>query len=754
MKLLDKVFIPESPKKIFDSDKYIKDLEKGLFRDYFNLGIHEKNEGSWLLKDFTKEPNALFVGAMGSGKSMAARYSILTWLLGNSDQTIFFIVDTVKGAQDYRLFFGLNQVYPILSPEGLHRTIDLVYEEAIARKDLFAHVGANSITNYEEKTGKSMARVIVLLEEFHSMTHNVFDFEKQFKNKGTTANKFHTLMRIGRSVGTWFFACSQKSTKSDIPSEVIPNFTQKQIFKVSRAEANYVLGNDMPARLRTDQKGRCYSEFGAIQFPFLDDGSTKKLLDHYIKENKAECARLTPTMIKDVLEGKSTKEQYRHKRLSELAEGFQNFDSQLVITMLHEAIGCEINETFDQDINKFNISNIVTFPQGERVAIMIVTGTKRINEKHLSKLANAINHYKCNKGILYTSADTPSHGLYSKAIESHIEIVDHEDLIFQAKRVEISQEKGFKEEFKPDQLASDDKEQGTYKPKKKKESDVQDTVDDLKDFDELDNLIEDLDIDSEDIEDTERRIYNEEIDDEMFSINDDEDDDVPSNIIGNFDENENSDLEMLNDDEYLFEEENTFDNYFDSGKNLLNQKEEKRPKVSINFNLKEEDNPTLLIKCLRNESGDVYRILTYTVLNNKVINKYYFDRKVEKDFSYSERKILGIDNLDDWNNDSLVLNDEKLKSTIKRFLENFIICENYVFVICWDQDQDFVNHFFIENSTNLIDEPSSFEKQLNTFFSVDYNRDEFIKELNLKVDQNDFFGEIALDYQIWSQTIE
>lgn len=742
--ILEKIFLPKSKRKTFSTEFFLKDLNAQKFRNNFNLGVCEAKGGSWLMKDFIKEPNALYVGAMGSGKSMACRFTLTTWLLANSDQTVMFIIDTVKGAQDYKLFFPLEQVYPVLDPEGVHKVIDLVYEEAMARKDKFAEVGANSITSYEDKTGEKISRCIVLLEEFHSLTHNVINFEKEFKIEGTTANKFHTLMRIGRSVGTWFFACSQKSTKSDVPSEVVPNFTQKQIFKVSRAEASYVLGNDAPARLRTDQQGRCYTDFGEVQFPYIDDASTKKLLDHYCKENESECIRLTSSMIEDVLAGKSTREQYKHKKLSELAKIFPNVNSQLVITMLHEAMKYSEIEELNMASDKFKISHIVTSQKGERIAIMIKT-QKKISSKHISQLMEGIDYYHCTKGILYTSADTPAQSLYNQANSNNIELVDQEDLIHLAKRIEEAQGNGIDEIYEADQLASDEKENGSYHKLNKEENisveQENKSITDKSD-ENLNEFLDEIDVDKE-IEKGLEQIHKEqkikeenEIEDLLLEETSDEED------VLDLDEEEQSSILDIQED------------FFKKEKSIFNIKKQKRPTLNISFNLSPEDSPSVLINCIRGEKNkEVYRILTYVILNNNIHHKYYFDLKVEGDFTYSECMKLGIETKDDWNNNPMVVEKEKLKSMVQRYLENFLPCENMVYINCWNKDLEIIKDVFISQSNSLVESPLPHEEHFLNVFGIQQSREDLIKELNLKNNPDDLFEDIEIDYQIWSQTI-
>ena len=81
-------FYPKKKENNFNEARYLQDLDAGKFRGLMNLGVSEKDGGTWLLGDLVETPNVLNVGGMGSGKSSAANFSVHTWLCANSDETI------------------------------------------------------------------------------------------------------------------------------------------------------------------------------------------------------------------------------------------------------------------------------------------------------------------------------------------------------------------------------------------------------------------------------------------------------------------------------------------------------------------------------------------------------------------------------------------------------------------------------------------------------------------------------------------
>jgi hypothetical protein len=582
---------------------------------------------------------------------------------------------------------------------------------------------------YQDKTGEIMTRYVIVVEEFHEIPR-ILEFEKLNKTEGSSAAKFFYLMRTGRSMGIWFLICSQKSTKSDIPSEVVQNFTQKQIFAVSKAEAEYVLSRQEPATLRSEQKGRCYNNKGEIQFPYIEEASVSRLLSKYAKPLASKSALLTSQMIKDILAGKSSRDRYQHKKLAALAKNFDTIPSNIVISLFHEAQGCTVEE-LNPNIDDNNISHVVTYPNGERCAVMIKI-TKKISSKHVQQLIKGIQAHQCHKGILYTSAETPSTSLYKYANEHDIELVDKEDLVQHAQIVDHHIEQGIKAEYKADSIASSEKEGGKYQ----KSHNIQDKpISQMNDDEDDDEGLSFVD------EEVDHKAIDIVIDTELEKVREMEnqtDEDAVAEIIPLLkkDENKTEPIDPFLQDDVL--------------KNL---KKVKQDTCDISFKLNPEDNPSFMIHCLRNESQEVYCVLFYVLLQNKIKNKYYIFRKVEGQFDYVARRKFDLKSPEDWNSKPLVLDDEAFQNTIDRYLENFEPCENPVYTICWQKDLSFVKERILKDSATFVDAPVILDNYFKEI-GLEETRDELIKSLKLKIDQNiSLFEEIEFDYQIWNHTL-
>lgn len=807
---LEKIFLPPVISEEFNVDRYIRDLEAGHFNDFFNLGILEQDSGKWLLKNFEQSPNVVYVGAMGSGKSESAKFTLITWMLANSHKTQLFIVDTLKDAGDYKDLFEKNdkgenlypQVFEILnSSEKVMRLLDLIWDEYEDRMKLFKTINANKLSEFEKKTGRTVNRCIVLFEEFHNI-FQVLDFKQNFKVDNTPANKLWKLLKVGRSAGIWFIGCSQKGTSSDIAPEVIANFLNKQIFKVQPTESAYLIGSAEASRILESEKGRCLTEHGFIQFPYMKkEQDIRRLLKLFMKPLKGEFAFLKAKIIEDVINGNSLIDFYRNKKLDELMRSIESFDAKTVITVLHQKLDHEVEEM--EAANSLGVSHIVNMSKDIKIAVMTraVAGQNKIGAKHVLNLIKAMTNYECNRGIIYSSAGSIVKSLYDLAKEHNIEIVDHEDMINMAIRME---REGTNMKFDPTRLADDSKESGEYQRKHdiSEEFDISEyeTFDKKFEKDDEDKTILEI-VDDQVKKNKEEKSTAVQEDEDLFKVPIEENEEEHSESQNETESEESSDDETENnneeqsvdpledftldpnpEDQSLQDEEDLVRNKVETKteevpiqvqapivvkdeilnakkdiENFLTQKitlskSVRRISVRKVFTLKADSSPFLMMHVLRNDGGDVYRILFMVIENMSIKHQYFVDRQVMNQFSHKEKVMLGIESIDDWNSQKEVLAPELFDSEVFSFLENFQLCQFPVHSICWKKDVDLVKRY-LKPCKYMIDNPLSIEDIVFANYGLDNNsRQDLVNHYSIKTPKNvTIFTPIEMDLKIWEQ---
>jgi hypothetical protein len=741
--LLEKLFLPKSSKKEFTMESYLRDLENGKFKNKMNLGISEKLLG-YNLQDFAQSPNALYIGSMGSGKSVAANFTILTWMLSNSENTILFIVDTLKGANDYQKLFATDdktnkklyeQVYEVLSSDvGVLRVLDLMYDEALARRDAFNEIQAQNITIFEKMTGKKVPRVIALMEEFHAIPYNILDFDRNYKQEGTAAWKFHQLMKIGRSYGIWFIACSQKGTKSDVPPEVVPNFTQKQIFRVSKAEASYFLSDVKAAEIRTDQKGRCETDYGSVQFPWIPMESQEKLLKKYMKPLEGECFYLTSKLIQDYLQGKSTEDLYKLKKISDLCKGIESFDADLVIMILHRKLGHKV-ELLNSKIDAHGVSMIVDWVKknsSTKVAVGLRVNAK-LSNKHIMKLRRGMQEYNCPRGILYTSMDDLPQNLYKLAGENNIEIVDHEDLTRLARQIEF--DSSIAEELTPDHLADDAKESGDYQISHNISDVVLEESDDVADPVYNDNSIK------VEVSKTAESKY----------IKTQQEIQTPAQDLIESAKHTNIPAADQAENAQELAEQMMLKQYKGTAKHI------KRLPIRGQFAFPSDKQPLILVNLEKNKNDEVYRLMTYVLSNGekKVIHKFFLDQQVRGSFNDDELDKLHVTGVADWNsqfdsiNNRKVFNPNEFDQEVLTYFDNL---KNYdlgnIIVLCWKEDSEVIKKY-TEKCGFLRSKPVIIEDVYESTFGEALSKTELLQIHSKNIKRNDLFTPLDKTMEIY-----
>lgn len=433
-----------NPFKAEDESKYAQELWFKVAQAYIQKWEAEiSSEGRFLLgmlvekedikdsleKDMTREPNALFCGSMGSGKSVGMSFTLGSYLKENPDNTLIFLVDPIKGGAEYKFLFDFPKVIPVLNSEkGVIRTIELIYDEAMARREAFLSVQAEDVKDYERITNKPLDRILLSFEEFQSIPYYILNFEADYKTPMTVANKLHTIMRVGRSLGIWVFACAQKATKIDIPAPLISNFTQKMVFRMSSSESSYLINTPDASKILPNQKGLCLTDYGAVQFPFFSHNQWVDILKSVKRQKEIHGVYLNN---KDLDIGSYLKEEdnlYKLKKLEELARDIEKYDGELVIQTLHSKMNHSF-EVINSKTNDYGLSMVIEWPNKGKVAVMVRTKNQKVLSKHILRMAAGMRNQVANYGIIYTFQDEIPSELYKMAQELNIELVDHEDLI-------------------------------------------------------------------------------------------------------------------------------------------------------------------------------------------------------------------------------------------------------------------------------------------------------------------------------------
>lgn len=156
-KIISNLFLAPIPNVEGDIGTYVKAIEGGKFKNKLVYGISDKEKG-FLTYDPVKNPGALYCGSMGSGKSIAMRFTVATHIATNSENTVYLLMDPLKGMTDYALLFdgkkkdfSKNVAHAVNDPAKIVPLIDMVFDEAMERKFLFSIFSSKHVYDIDLK---------------------------------------------------------------------------------------------------------------------------------------------------------------------------------------------------------------------------------------------------------------------------------------------------------------------------------------------------------------------------------------------------------------------------------------------------------------------------------------------------------------------------------------------------------------------------------------------------------------------------
>lgn len=378
MKFLQKILMAEVEKEEGEFNSYLEKLEAGDFKDKMFYGVAEDKRG-FLYVDPVQQPGALYCGGMGSGKSIAMRTTLLTHMAANSENTVYILVDVLKGMTDYAIMFPYtDNVATALNDQAkLIPTIEMIYQECMARKEEFSRVNANNIYQYEKIMKKQdpnfqgLARIILAIEEFHAIPNaEVIKYHMNVDRNGSPAAMLKDLLRVGRSYGIQLLAATQRATSDDFPSSLKPGITQLMAFRVNNPGDATAINLSLAADIRSDQRGRCVYEGGFIQFPYIDDDSGIELLKKYYKPLKAKMLRYKMADYHQAFSGEGNQGMVKVKTLKSLLENHTSFKSEDIVTRVLEYFDFKVKPQINDAINV----NLIAERDGVNYGVLILKG--------------------------------------------------------------------------------------------------------------------------------------------------------------------------------------------------------------------------------------------------------------------------------------------------------------------------------------------------------------------------------------------
>ena len=452
-KILDKILLAPTEKVEGDVKSYIQAIESGRFRDKVVFGISDEERGFHVL-DPVKQPGALYCGGMGSGKSIAMRFTVGTHIASNSENTFYILVDTLKGMTDYTMLFQdetddfgniikknkykKNVVAAVNDSSKIVPVIDMIHAECMARKEEFSRVGANNIYSYDkimkEKATEAgeehpgLARVMVCIEEFHAIPNSPqVKFPTRVDQQGSIANKLKELMRVGRSYGIGFMFATQRAISEDVPSQLKPGLSMMMAFRMNNPGEASAMNLPHAQEIGVKQRGRCAYEDGFIQYPYIDDKVLQVLLDRYYKPLKAKLLKYQPEDYHKALGGEGNDGMVWIKPFADIVK----FASQYDLKTIAKRILKEFKIETELQLNQAYVADMIGTKYDDKYAIRLINDRSQGSKKEIEALQKGAEILGCNKVLIIVSdiSNPPGVSNFERDKSDDKIVLDNDDLI-------------------------------------------------------------------------------------------------------------------------------------------------------------------------------------------------------------------------------------------------------------------------------------------------------------------------------------
>ncbi|MDK0637117.1 FtsK/SpoIIIE domain-containing protein [Clostridium perfringens] len=250
------------------------------------LYIGKNISGENHLIDVMKACHLLVGGSTGFGKSFLIA-SILTNLIFNSSKDIeIHLLQTIKS--DLSLFENCKSIkFTAFNLEEAVMDLEKIYKTLERRNSLLKESGCKNLEHFNKyNPSNKFKRIYVVIEEI-SFFMPVEDDKEDIKIlKDKAWNYLKAIVKTGRAPGIHLIAITQRSTISNLPSDIKSCMCRISLKQFSTVDSRNIIETDDAIYLE-DRECICYGDGNlqqTIKIPKIDEDF--KVLQQYVKEIK------------------------------------------------------------------------------------------------------------------------------------------------------------------------------------------------------------------------------------------------------------------------------------------------------------------------------------------------------------------------------------------------------------------------------------------------------------------------------------
>lgn len=325
-------------------DKKLEDYPfKPVKLKEYELYIGKTFDGKDYVLDMNKNSHVIFLGATGKGKTVELMM-VLTNLIYNSSKKIEIHLSQIAKSETGMLrdctcvkFYSNKLEDVALDLERVAKLIDY-------RSQVFDDEGVPNIKEYNRYNSKNkMKRIYYVIEELSFFMPQSSDLDDIRYLKNKCWSSILAIVKAGRSCGIHFLSVSQRSTCTNLPSDVKSQLTRISFNQISKIDSQNAIECDDACSLG-EMQCLVYGDSRAmeiIKVPLLKEGYLS--LHDFVKEIR---------IPKKLLKEKNKLEDEKHENINILQS------SENVEKIFYEDRRVS-NEELEDYLNSVNNNNLI-----------------------------------------------------------------------------------------------------------------------------------------------------------------------------------------------------------------------------------------------------------------------------------------------------------------------------------------------------------------------------------------------------------
>ena len=258
------------PEHAFDTIEW---HERYILRNEDNKLILGRGLTGDVIVDIDKTPHILIGGNTGSGKSVLVQ--CLLWQAIQQADVVY--VADFKGGVDFS-YVWQEFAYIITEETKLLVLLNHLADTLEERKRLFKEVDAANITEYREKSGEYMQRIVFACDEVAELLDKTGADKARKELLAQIEARLALIARQGRAFGVHLILATQRPDANILPGQIKNNMNIRICGRADSTLSTIIIGDGRAAeQIPHDAQGRFIMEDGTVfqAYYFNDDTISK-----------------------------------------------------------------------------------------------------------------------------------------------------------------------------------------------------------------------------------------------------------------------------------------------------------------------------------------------------------------------------------------------------------------------------------------------------------------------------------------------